>query len=137
MAIKLGTLDISSFKVGSGDCTIYLGDTMIYSGDTPTPPTPTLQWVEFNNGDDISGLDIYGVSGNAYDLSTTFSYGNDYIYFLVERNLIYCYIDGTCYTNNYSTTDNVELVFSNLGCSDYYNCQYVTAESTIKLLIYQ
>ena len=40
MSVKLGTLDIQ-FKVGSADCTVYLGETLIYSGDTPTPPTPT------------------------------------------------------------------------------------------------
>lgn len=32
--IKIGNLDISAFKVGSGDCTIYLGDTLLYSGGT-------------------------------------------------------------------------------------------------------
>ena len=37
--IKLGTLDIT-LKVGSATCTVYLGDTMVESGDTPTPPTP-------------------------------------------------------------------------------------------------
>lgn len=41
MGIKLGTLDIT-FKIGSADTTVYLGDTMIQSGDTPTPPTPRL-----------------------------------------------------------------------------------------------
>ena len=41
MGVKLGTLDISSFKVGSADCKVYLGETLLYSGDTPTPPTPT------------------------------------------------------------------------------------------------
>ena len=38
MGVKLGTLDISSFKVGSADCKVYLGETLLYSGDTPTPP---------------------------------------------------------------------------------------------------
>ncbi len=42
MSVKLGTLDISAFKVGSADCTVYLGETLIYSGDTPTPPTPSF-----------------------------------------------------------------------------------------------
>lgn len=28
--IKIGSLDISAFKVGSGDCKIYLGDTLLY-----------------------------------------------------------------------------------------------------------
>ena len=30
MAIKIGNLDIDAFKVGSGDCTVYLGDTLLY-----------------------------------------------------------------------------------------------------------
>ena len=37
--IKIGNLDISSFKVGSDDCKVYLGDTLLYSGGT-TPPIP-------------------------------------------------------------------------------------------------
>lgn len=33
-SIKIGNLDISAFKVGSGDCTIYLGDTLLYPQST-------------------------------------------------------------------------------------------------------
>ena len=41
MGVKIGNLDIQSFKVGADDCSIYLGDTLLYSGGTqPTPPTP-------------------------------------------------------------------------------------------------
>ena len=35
MGIKLGNLDISSFKVGGADCYIYLGVTKLYPQDTP------------------------------------------------------------------------------------------------------
>ena len=42
-SIKIGSLDISAFKVGSGDCTIYLGDTLVYSGGTP--PTFQGKWL--------------------------------------------------------------------------------------------
>lgn len=35
MGIKIGNQDVE-FKVGSGDCSIYLGSTLVYSG-TPTP----------------------------------------------------------------------------------------------------
>lgn len=38
MGIKLGNLDVESFKVGSGDCSIYLGTTLLYSGGTPPAP---------------------------------------------------------------------------------------------------
>ena len=41
MGIKLGNLDISSFKVGSVDCTIYLGETLVFE---PTQPTPSLKF---------------------------------------------------------------------------------------------
>ena len=30
MSIKIGNLDVSSFKVGSADCRVYLGDTLMY-----------------------------------------------------------------------------------------------------------
>ena len=39
--IKLGNLEISSFKVGSSDCKIYLGSTLLYPSE---PPTPTFKW---------------------------------------------------------------------------------------------
>ena len=42
--IKIGNLDISSFKVGSNDCKIYLGDTLLYPQSTP--PTPVSSCYE-------------------------------------------------------------------------------------------
>ena len=33
--IKIGNLDISSFKVGSSDCKVYLGDTLLYPQSQP------------------------------------------------------------------------------------------------------
>lgn len=42
--IKIGNLDISSFKVGSSDCKIYLGDTLLYPQSTP--PTPVSSCYE-------------------------------------------------------------------------------------------
>lgn len=72
-SIKIGNLDISAFKVGSGDCAIYLGDTLLYSGGTP-PPTPTLQWVTFTNElppHDESGMaQIYGIRFNSLDVDS-------------------------------------------------------------------
>ena len=38
-SIKIGNLDISAFKVGSDDCKVYLGSTLLYP---TTPPTPTF-----------------------------------------------------------------------------------------------
>lgn len=50
--IKIGNLDINSFKVGGADCSIYLGDTKLYPSEEPTPtPTPTYEWKQYNVGD--------------------------------------------------------------------------------------
>ena len=60
--IKIGNTDISAFKVGSGDCTIYLGSTLLYSGGTTPPgPTPTYQWVSYQEGDTVPSTTFYGV----------------------------------------------------------------------------
>lgn len=42
--IKIGNLDISSFKVGSSDCKIYIGDTLLYPQSKP--PTPVSSCYE-------------------------------------------------------------------------------------------
>lgn len=42
--IKIGNLDISAFKVGSSDCKIYIGDTLLYPQSTP--PTPVSSCYE-------------------------------------------------------------------------------------------
>lgn len=34
--MKIGNLDINSFKVGGADCSIYLGDTKLYPSEEPT-----------------------------------------------------------------------------------------------------
>ena len=92
MGVKLGTLDISSFKVGSADCKVYLGETLLYSGDTPTPPplsgcsivvdeisgyTGTTFDEAFNLGDmkwymlnNNSQYEEYGVYGSGRNITT-------------------------------------------------------------------
>ena len=134
--MKLGNEDIT-IKLGSGDVNaIYLGTTLVYSGGSEPPtPTPTLQWVSFENGDDISGLDIYGVKGVAKDLAATFGGGD--IWFIPSRTNVECSIGGYCYSDIYGQNDNVELIFSDLGCNDYYNSDATSVlGGTIQLYIY-
>ena len=128
--------------MGSGDCTIYLGDTLLYSGGTP--PTPTLQWVTFSNGDTIpSDLQIYGVKGIVDDLSRAFHYGDD-IYVEDESHDRYGVHIGGYYSGCYSEygivfNTSVEYTFSNVGCSDYYTVGSKTIanmSNDIQLLIY-
>lgn len=64
MSIKIGNIDISSFKVGSADCRVYLGDTCVYSGDTPTPTgytySVTIQGLENDDTTRIRWCDENG-----------------------------------------------------------------------------
>ena len=41
MGVKIGNIDVSYFKVGGADCSIYLGDVKLYPSEEPTPPTPS------------------------------------------------------------------------------------------------
>ena len=140
-SIKIGSLDISSFKVGSDDCKVYLGDTLLYPQSQPQ----TLHWVEFNSGDTIpQSLDIYGISGTPYDFYATFGSSNAIGDFIPSRNNIEItlYCNGNpCYSDQPYYNDNAEIIFSNVGCCDYYN-QAATVDGgslgvgVIKLYIY-
>jgi len=56
-SIKIGNLDISSFKVGSDDCKVYLGDTLLYPTTPPTPPTPSYKWLATYSGGTTSSAE--------------------------------------------------------------------------------
>ena len=105
----------------------------------------TLQWVTFSNGDTIpSDLEIYGISGAAYDFYATFGSSSAMGDFIPSRNRIEIslYCDGNpCYSDNPFYNDNVELIFSNIGCCDYYNQGAIVSGGdlgvgVIKLYIY-
>ena len=138
--IKIGNLDISSFKVGSSDCKIYLGDTLLY----PHSPTPTLQWVTYSNGDTIpSDLQIYGIKGIVNDLWRVFSDYSDDILFEPTRNKYNAIFGGflnPCYNEvDILSNTSVEYTFSNIGCSDSYTVSSKTIanmSNDIQLYIY-
>ena len=141
MAIKIGNIDVSYFKVGGNDCSIYLGDTLLYPQSQPQ----TLQWVTFSNGDTIpSDLQIYGIKGIVNDLSSVFNMFDDDI--CVENagrnkyNVIIGGFENPCHSE-YSIDSNtsVECIFSNVGCSDYYTVGSKTIanmSNDIQLYIY-
>ena len=142
--IKIGNLEIDNLKVGTLSVdALYIGDVKIY----PSTPTPqTLQWVTFNNGDTIpSDLDIYGISGTPYDFYATFGGSSAIGEFTPSRNRIeislYCNGNNPCYSDQPFYDDNVEIIFSNVGCCDYYNQGAIVSGGdlgvgVIKLYIY-
>lgn len=63
--IKIGNLDISAFKVGSSDCKIYIGDTLLYPQSTP--PTPVSSCYE------VISTPISQYASTTYDSVYSFS----------------------------------------------------------------
>ena len=126
---------VDTYKAASGWST--------YASRIQAIPTPSPQWVTFNNGDDISGLDVYGVKGTASDLGATFKDPTYNIYFLPDRNNFECLITSGsqyCYDELYNMNNNVEIIFSNVSCDDYYtlpSSMTVTSTNAIQLYIYQ
>ena len=147
------TLGTQAFN-NTNDCPIYVPSASVsayqsatywetYASRIQAIPTPSPQWVTFNSGDDISGLDIYGIKGNALDLSNngiinlTGGIGANTIEFDFSRNVVNVSISG-CYSDSVAPTDNVEYIFSNIGCSDYFTTDAgQTAGTTFQLYIYQ
>ena len=137
MAIKIGNLDISSFKVGGADCSIYLGDTKLYPQSQPQ----TLQWVTFSNGDTIpSDLQIYGIKGVVNDLSRAFDDNLQNIFVENAGRNKYSVIIDDCYSEyDIISNTSVEYTFSNIGCSDSYTVSGKTIanmSNDIQLYIY-
>ena len=138
--IKIGNLDISAFKVGSDDCKVYLGDTLLYPQSQPQ----TLQWVTFSNGDTIpSDLQIYGIKGVVNDLAIVFWYNDDIYVEDAGRNKFNVIIGGystVCYSEyDILSNTSVEYTFSNIGCSDSYTVGSKTIanmSNDIQLYIY-
>ena len=109
---------------------------------TAGPAVSTLQWVTFNSGDDISGLNIYGIKGNAQTMVSGLGVyilltNNSAIRAEQVRNNVNIEISG-CYSEDVALTDDVEYIFSNIGCSDYFTSDAgQTAGTTFQLYIYQ
>ena len=135
MGIKLGNIDAKYIKVGGADCSIYLGDTLLYPQSQPQ----TLQWVTFNNGDTIpSDLDIYGFSGVSQNLYDTFGYGTHFKFTPSKANIEWCITANDtklCHCSYALNTEIISVIFSEISCDDYYN-QGATVSGTIQLYIY-
>ena len=137
----------------TGFCPIYVPSASVstyqsasgwssYASRIQAIPEPSPQWVDYASGEIIpTDLDIYGVSGTADSLCTTFSYVDDAIYIHLERNAVIADIGPGCYSGSYPMSGNIEITFSDVvdaGCSDSYRLNHASHVVTgVKLLIYQ
>ena len=72
--MKIGELDVSKIYLGSAEIEkIYLGTEQVYSGDTPTPPTPTPYDEQYLTFDIISGGTINWVAKGSQPRTISYS----------------------------------------------------------------
>lgn len=135
--IKIGSLDISAFKVGSSDCKVYLGSTLLYPQSQP--PTPTLQWVSFSAGDAVPSGDVYGIKVSGATAFPSIISGS--FFFINDSNDLNVY-NGARYRWYYESNscgtyenelgfrdDNWELMFNTVCGVDYYSVD--TSKTTV------
>lgn len=67
--IKIGSLDISAFKVGSSDCKVYLGDTLLYPHSTPPTVKNYLRFIAKASGTFTFTPKTGAASGNVMSYS--------------------------------------------------------------------
>ena len=120
MAIKIGNLDISAFKVGSGDCSIYLGDTLLYSGGT-TPPVFQGKWLATYSGGTTSSADC--------DASSSITENEITLTDLVDVEIGNCVTsigDGVFYACSSITSATIPNSVTYIGGAAFNNCSELT-----------
>lgn len=143
--MKIGNLDITAFKVGSGDCSIYLGSVKLY----PTAQTPCYdvintsitsytgsssdvysssadKWYKRNNLNQYEEYGVYATStGSTSRLPSAYTEveyirNSNYNAYINTNVIIF---DNTA--NTYTVTTKLKSEFhSNLGCATIINCEY-------------
>ena len=84
--IKIGNLDISAFKVGSDDCKIYLGDTLLYPQSKPQPIVRYAVTDDISTYQDTTYVDVYNMSDDSWYLKNNLNQYEKYgVYDIVEN----------------------------------------------------
>ena len=68
--IKIGSFEVSSFKVGSDDCKVYLGNTLLYPHSTPPTVKNYFRFIS-------KGIGTFTFFANGADSGNTLSYSLD------------------------------------------------------------
>ena len=131
MGIKLGNLDISAFKVGSGDCSIYLGTTKLWPTEEPAFTGKFKAW--YNDGttytadcDSASALTTSTTKSSGYQYSAmTDAVIGDCVTSLTSGSSSTIGAFGKC-TNLTSVTIGNNVTY--LGNYAFFGCGFATIE---------
>ena len=144
--IKIGSLDISAFKVGSSDCKIYLGDTLLYPSTPPTPHDYSQDYFTIVSEEDNNTISLKNTryststSSTAYWQSVTISAstdgGNTWSKFTTSRGETRTF--GTINKGDKVLLKSTASKFSNTNSAYHYfdSTKNISAEGNILSLIY-
>lgn len=128
MAIKIGNIDISAFKVGSSDCSIYLGDTKLYPQAPPTNNiifySASTKLAETTSTGYTQGLHINafsGTSGQLTMISHTFENGAGIIEF--DDDIVK--VGDRAFYQTYITGIILPSTINDYGNYCFYQCYYL------------
>lgn len=119
--MKIGNLDISSFKVGSSDCKIYLGEVLLYP-QSPTPPSFDGKWLATYSGGTTSSAEC--------DASSAITRNEITLTNLVSVEIGDCVTSiGNYAFQNCSGLTNIVIPDSvtSIGGSTFYKCSSLTS----------
>lgn len=124
--MKIGNLDISSFKVGSSDCKIYLGDVLLYPEETPVVSYKLIaqysDTTEYKvECDGSSALTASEVSGHTTAKSAMTSAEVGECISSIDANAFY----GASALTSVTIADNI----TNIGTSAFFGCSGLTSIS--------
>ena len=144
--IKIGNLNISSFKVGGADCSIYLSDTKLYPNEPPTPHDYSQDYFTIVSEEDNNTISLentgYSTSSSSNALwksvviSASTDGGSTWSEFTTSRN-------GTATFGTINKGDKILLKstttkFANTNSAYHYfnSTKNINAEGNILSLIY-
>ena len=109
--IKLGDYNLSALKIGEADCSVYLGDTLVYTA-TEHP----MNIIEYTSSEQLTiGGSFSGTSGQALTITAhTFSSGEGSIEFDDDLG----YIGDSAFTQNSGLT-SITMPKTVVGIGDY------------------
>ena len=123
--IKIGNIDISSFKVGSGDCKVYLGDTLLYPTTQPSYKlvaqySDTTEYkVECDGSSALTSTEVSGHTTPKSAMTSAVVSACDNATFNIDTNAFY----GCSAMTAVTLDDNI----TELGGQSFFGCSALTS----------
>ena len=119
--IKIGNLDISSFKVGSGDCKVYLGNTLLYPlGE------PSFKWKATYSDSSVTSAECDASSAIVQGEIPGYDEGRNFIRSVEVGDCVTELGESLFLSQSSLTALTMSDTVISIGDSAFYNCSNIT-----------